>query len=282
MTARAFELEWQGGAPERLFRRRRDARDLPWETLDPRDFPPALVARARASWTEGAFSEYCSAAAFADVQKALLEVGAPIDLIGAAGEFVADEMLHVELNARVVMALGGAPPVRVDLEAMTPRPTPGLDALQRACDVVVRTCCVGEALSVPLIGGTRAAARHSLVGAVLERVVHDEGPHAALGGWFLDWAQDRFDDAERTRLADVALDALGGVAARWRDLGPPSPDGAVTDEGFLVADVNALGWLDAGDYLQVARRAVRERVVEPLARFGVELPPARVAAVLPG
>lgn len=281
MSACAFELEWSGGAPERLFRRRRDTRDLPWETLDPREFPPALVARARASWTEGAFSEYCSAAAFADVQKALLEVGAPIDLIGAAGEFVADEMLHVELNARVVMALGGAPPVRVDLEAMTPRPTPGLDPLQRACDVVVRTCCVGEALSVPLIGGTRVAAKQTLVGAVLERVVHDEGPHAALGGWFLEWAHERLDDAERARLAFVALDALRLAAAPWREQGAPSPDGVVTDEGYLVADVNALGWMESGEYLRVARRAVRERVVEPLARFGIELPPAAVASVLP-
>ncbi len=134
---------------------------------------------------------------------------------------------------------------------------------------------------MPLLGGTRAAAKHSLLGAVLERIVHDEGPHAALGPWFLEWASDRLDDAERARLAGVALDALPDVAARWADQGAPSPDGVVTDEGFLVADVNALGWMEAGEYLQVPRRAVRDRVVEPLLRLGIELTPADVASVMP-
>jgi hypothetical protein len=272
VTAVPFELEWLGGAPERLFRRRRDAEQLPWDTLRVSDYPPALVARARASFTEAAWTEYCSAVAFAHVQRTLLEAGAPIDLIGAAGEFVADEMLHVELNARLAMALGGAAPVRVDLEATQPAPTPGLTALQRASDAVVRTCCVGEALSVPLIGGTRAVARHPLVGAALERILHDEGPHAALGGWYLEWVEPRLDDAERARLAGVALEALDAIAAEWRQLSQPSRDGVTTGEGWRVADVNALGWMEAGEYRDVARRAVRERVVEPLARRGIVLP----------
>lgn len=279
MSARPFELEWLGGPAERLFRRRRPADDLPWEALDPREFPPALVTRARRAWTEGAWSEYCSAAAFADLQRALLEAGAPVDLIGAAGEFVADEMHHVELNARVVMALGGAPPVRVDLGAMVPRPDPALDPLQRASQAVVRTCCVGEALSVPLLGGTRAVADHPLVGAVLERIVHDEGPHAALGWWYLEWAQGRLDAAERARLGRVALDALRVQAAGWARVGAPAR-GDVTPEGWRVADVHALGWMEAGEYMEVARRAVRERVVAPLARLGIDVPPGEVERLL--
>jgi hypothetical protein len=277
---RPFELEWMGGAPERLFRRRRVADDLPWAVLDPRDFPPELVARARASWTEGAWSEYCSAAAFAQVQRALLAAGAPVDLIGAAGEFVADEMLHVELNARVAMALGGAEPVLVDLEA-DPLPVAGATALERASEAVVRACCVGEALSLPLIAGARrASARHPLVGAVLERILADEGPHAALGWWYLEWAADRIDERERTRLATVALDELGVVASRWSELARPGSDGFTTEEGWLLSDVNALGWMESGDYLETAKRAIRERVVEPLARAGIAITPQDVEALL--
>jgi hypothetical protein len=58
-------------------------------------------------WTQSAFSEYASAASFAEIASGLLAVGAPIDLSAAAGDFVVDEIFHAELSARVAMALGG-------------------------------------------------------------------------------------------------------------------------------------------------------------------------------
>ena len=85
-----FELDWLGGYAERHFRRSRGDTDaLPWGTLEPSRFAPDLVAAARESWTEGAINEYCTAAAFADIIKALLEVRAPIDLVAMAGAFIA-------------------------------------------------------------------------------------------------------------------------------------------------------------------------------------------------
>ena len=45
----------------------------------------AASEAARVVWTESAFSEYASAAAFAAIATALLEAGAPIDLTAAAG-----------------------------------------------------------------------------------------------------------------------------------------------------------------------------------------------------
>lgn len=98
----AFELDWQAGVAERYFRCRRSGTvDFPWATLDPRDYPPDLVDRARSSWTDAAFAEYSTGAAFAEILQLLIAARAPIDLIGMAGDFVADEMLHVELTSRV-------------------------------------------------------------------------------------------------------------------------------------------------------------------------------------
>lgn len=259
-----FELEWLGGASERYFRRRRPgADDLPWESLDPAEYPPALVESARASWTEGAYNEYCSAAAFAELLGALLAARAPIDLVGMAGEFIADEMLHVELNARMAMVLGGGAPLQVDFGRLTPRVTPRLPAFQRANELVVRVCCVGEALSVPLLAGSMKAASHPLTRAVLTRIVRDEPPHARLGWLYLEWAQDRLDRAERRRLGRVATEALAAFTTDWERLDR-------SGQAVPLEAVRALGWMEASAYASVARQAALEEVVVPLRRFGIE------------
>jgi hypothetical protein len=266
---RPFELSWLGGAAEKHLRRARPGvDDLPWGTLEPVRYPPALVDRARRSWTDGAISEYTTAAAFVAVLRALLEAGAPVDLIGMAGEFVADEMVHVELNGRVAMELGGGARIDVDLERLAPRLAPGLTPLQRASELVVRTSCVGEALSVPLLAGTMRAAAHPLTRAVLERIASDEAPHARLGTLYLEWAEDRIDDAERARLGRVASAALRAYTPTWEELSS-QVDAGVTSEGFALAHVNELGWMESSAYQAAARRAAREHVVLPLARFGI-------------
>ena len=156
MTKSLFELEWMGGPAERHFRKiRPDVESMPWGTLDVRELPPLLVERARVSWTEACYNEYCTAAAFADLLGALLSARAPIDIIGMASDFVADEVLHVELTSRIAMELGGG----AHLTSVDSRPPhvrrrrPGLDPIQRANELVVKTCCVGEAFSVPMLAG---------------------------------------------------------------------------------------------------------------------------------
>ena len=270
---RAFERDWQGGTAERLFRRRHgNAIDaLPWGSLRPEDYPAVLVDRARASWTEGAHQEYCTAAAFAELLRALLAVGAPIDLIGMAGGFIADEMLHVELNARMAMELGGAAPYLVDFDRLTPATTPGASPFERANELIVRICCVGEGMSVPLLGGTARAATHALTRGVLERIVRDEAPHARLGWLYLDWAAPRLCASERQRLASVAMAALQDYAPYWQDLTSHAENG-VTREGFLLEHVHALGWMESRAYAQLATEAVVSNIAQPLRRHGIELP----------
>ena len=279
---RLFDLEWLEGPAEVFFRRLRPgAEDLPWGTLDPRDYPDELVDRARVSWTEGAYNEYCSAAAFAALLGALLETAAPVDLVGMAGGFVADEMLHTELNARVAMELGGGAPYLVDFGALAPRPDPDLSPLQRAAELAVRVSCVGEAFSLPMLVGSLRAAAHPLTRAVLQRIARDEVAHARVGWLFLDWAAPRLEDAERARLAAVALDALRDQQPYWKQARSHAADG-VTSEGFQLLHVHQLGWMEASAYADRARRAVREEIVAPLAKAGIELPASEVARLLEG
>lgn len=275
-----FDLEWMGGVAERAFRKvRPDVESMPWGTLDVRGYPALLVDRARVAWTEAAYNEYCTAAAFCELLSALLSVRAPIDLVGMGSDFVADEVLHVELTSRVAMELGGGAPYRVDFQRLTLPMDPGLSPLQRANELVVRTCCVGEAFSVPMLATAMQSAAHPLTRAVLERIVKDEAPHGRFGFLYLEWAEDQLDAAERERLGRVALEMLRLFGPYWTRLRSRVEDGR-TSEGFAVEQVRSLGFALSEDYARRARRTVREEIVAPLARFGIVLPPDELEQLL--
>jgi hypothetical protein len=199
-----FELAWRGGATEaRLHARRPGADALPWGTID-RSAPG--IDDARQIWTNGVFTEYASAAAFSELTTAMLQCGAPIDLIATCADIAVDELFHVELAGRLVMDLGGAVPLEFDLANIAPRTTPGVRPLMRAAEIAITTACVSEALSLPAIVYSCAHATEPLVRAVIERLLADEGPHSRLGYWFLEWAE--LTDDERARLARIAVETI--------------------------------------------------------------------------
>ncbi len=253
---------------------------MPWGSLDASKMPPKLVERARISWTEAAYNEYCTAAAFAQLVSAMLASRAPVDLIAMASDFIADEMLHVELTSRIAMQLGGGAPYDVDFArlAMTPSRA-DLSPLALTSEIVVRLCCVGEAFSVRMLGGSLRSATHPLTRAVLDRIVHDEAPHGQLGWMYLEAVDDDLGDAERARLASVATSALATFAPIYQRLRSKVENG-ITSEGFRIDDVRALGWMESTEYGALAREAVKANVVRPLARHGIVLDDEEVARLV--
>ncbi|QQR90589.1 MAG: hypothetical protein IPJ88_02265 [Myxococcales bacterium] len=228
-----------------------------------------LVERARLAWTEAAHNEYCTAIAFADLQRALLEVRAPIDLIGMASDFVVDESLHVELTSRIAMELGGGVPYVLDLDALSP-PARNSESspLMRANELIVRICCVGETFSVPMLAGSMKSSEHPLTRAVLKQIVSDEAPHGVIGWHYLEWASEQLDGKERERLARVVEDTLKNMSHLWRRLRSKVKDGR-TSEGFFLHDVHELGWMESSNYARTAINAIKEDVLAPLADFGI-------------
>lgn len=253
MTTALFELDRASGPWARRFAKRRGPLDdLPWETA--RGGRPAEeLEEARWVWTQSAFSEYASAASFAEIARALLAAGAPIDLVAAAGEFVADEMVHAELSTRVADALGGLVPLEVDREKLV-RPAEGSTPLLRAAELVLRTSCVGEALTVPILKSAKANAGSELVERVIHRILQDESAHAELGWWFFEWAIDRLDDDDRAHLGRVAAAALESFA----------PLLAATCDG-----TKSLGALSCDAFDAAFHLAKEKRVKEPLGRLGI-------------
>jgi hypothetical protein len=262
----AFQLAMLGGPWQRRLRRRRGWIDrLPWREALPDD------ADARVAWTRTAFSEYASAAAFAEIAAALLAAGAPIDLIAAAGDIVVDEIVHTEAAARIAAALGTAGPavaLEVDLTRLVRPATPEAagDPLLRAAELVVRTACVGEALTVPMLKLARDTAGSPLIEAALAAIVSDEAGHAQLGWWFLDWAAPQLDDAARAVLGRAAGGAIRSFAPLLGGSCRRSTLGAVACDRYDATLVGALP----------------RAVVRPLALRGIAIPPADLAAVEAG
>lgn len=263
-----FELSWRGGATEaRLHRARPGIDALPWGTLDLTRYPAAHGIEARRIWSNGVFTEYASAAAFSALTTSMLACGAPVDLIAMSADIVVDELFHVELSARLTMELGGAVPLGFDLAAIAPVTTPGARPLMRAAEIAVTTSCVSESLSVPAMARSRALADEPLVRGVLERLLADEGPHARLGFWFLDWANEQLTSTERAQLARIAGDTIEVYAPLWEepDCGScPLPTG--------------LGGHDAVGRAAL-RKAVDVAIATPLARYGIAIDRDRLATI---
>ena len=266
-----FELSWRGGATEaRLHRVRPGIDELPWGTLDLSRYPDAHGIEARKVWSNGVFTEYASAAAFSALTTAMLQCGAPVDLVAMSADIVVDELFHVELSSRLTMELGGAVPLGFDLAAIAPVTTPGIRPLLRAAEIAVTTSCVSESLSVPAMARSRALADAPLVQGVLARLLADEGPHARLGFWFLDWAIEELTTEERAHLARLAADTIEVYAPLW-------------DEGDAACGTcplpAGLGGHDAVGRANL-RRAVDVAIATPLARYGIEIDRARLAALV--
>lgn len=269
-----FEIDLTEGPASVLHRREFGDLDVayPWDALDPSRYPPLLVERARIGWTENAFNEFCTAVAMGQLIQALGQARVPLDLWSMACRFPSEEILHVELCARVAMRLGGGAPVRYDPRSLQIALDPSLTPLQRANELIVRLCCVGEALSFPLLSGCMRSAAHPLTRAVLTKIVQDEALHGRLGFLYLDWIAHEFSPSERERLGRIARETIDEYAPLWKRLRSRVVDG-VTSEGFSIDHVRELGWMDAESYAALAEASAEDAVAAPLARFGIVVQP---------
>lgn len=262
--AEPFELDLLGGAAERRYRQLRpEVLAMPWDSLDPSTLPDDVLRAARRDWTAAAFQEHRTGAQCAATLRALFECRAPVDLIAAFARFPLDEAVHTELAARMAMALGGAIELLHTVDDFVRDPDPALDPLLRAGELVVRTFCVGESLSIPLLHGSWQSATHPLPRAVLSRIVRDEAAHGIVGWQFLDWLAPVLDDDARRHLVDVANDAIANVLGLWGTI-RRRPKSRATEQ-------NGLGWMGDAAYLALAERSLAERVVTPLAARGLHV-----------
>jgi hypothetical protein len=264
LHAELFELELLGGGFERRYRKMRpEVEAMPWGTIDVSGIAEADLIAARKAWTGAAFQEHRTGIACCATLRALIEARAPLDLIALASRFPLDELVHVELCARMAMEIGGGTEIVHDPLWMVLDAAPDATPLMRAAELVVRFFCVGEALSIPLLRGTWHAARHPLPRAVLGTIVKDEAAHGTFGFTFLDWALPQLGDADRASLAASADLAIRSIRAQWDDL--------ARRPARAPSDGDALAWMETNAYLALAARSMDQKVLEPLRSRGLPL-----------
>jgi hypothetical protein len=227
------------------------------------------VTLARKHWTGAAFQEHRTALACAATLRGLIECNAPLDLIAMASRFPLDEVVHVELTARMAMELGGGTEIRFEPEHLIVDPDPGARPLVRAADMIARFFCVGEAVSIPLLRATWHAARHPLPRAVLGRIVKDEAAHGVFGFMFLDWALPALTDAERRVVGAAADRGIRAVREQWRAIEQRRLKRKAS--GYDVSLGDALGWMQSDAYLDLASRALETQVRAPLRARGIPI-----------
>jgi hypothetical protein len=259
-----FELELFGGGVERRYRKMRpEVEAMPWGTLDLAGIPEADLIGARKAWTGAAFQEHRTGVACAATLRALIEARAPLDLIAIASRFPLDEMVHVELCARMAMELGGGTAIVHEPDQLVLDGDRSVTPLTRAAELVARFFCVGEALSIPLLRGTWHAAKHPLPRAVLGRIVKDEAAHGTFGFSFLDWALPQLSGEEVAHVGRHADTTIRFIKRQWVGLrGRPKRRAGPGD---------ALSWMESDAYLALAERSMREKVIEPLRARGVPI-----------
>ena len=200
------------------------------------------VEHARTNWTEVAINEYRAVASFSEVLRALVDVKAPLDLLGMTSDFLADECSHVELASRMAMELGGAVERIVDLDGLTGRPR-GLTGMRRANELVLRVSCISEAFSGGTASVSHATTSHPLPRAVYETILRDEAHHRRLGGLYFEWALSRIDEEELHRLGRVLFGSLKALSPFWTRRGEehrPAPLAGGRPAGARVARARSL------------------------------------------
>ena len=264
MDGELFELELLGGPTEKRYRAMRpEVEAMPWHTLDPSIYDERDLVLARKAWTGAAFQEHRTGVACCSTLRALIECRAPLDLVAMATRFPLDEMVHVELCARMAMEIGGGTEIVHDPLAMVLDADPEASPLLRAAELVVRFFCVGEALSIPLLRGTWHAAQHPLPRAVLGCIVRDEAAHGTFGFTFLDWADAQLSDEDRAHLGRAADLGIAFVRNQWEDIRKHPRSAA--HEG------DALAWMATDAYLALAARSMEEKVIGPLVERGIPI-----------
>ncbi len=266
MPHELFELELFGDSVERRYRKQRpEVEAMPWGTLDASKIPEPARILARKAWTGAAFQEHRTGLACCAALRALFECRAPVDLIAMAARFPTDELVHIELCARMAMELGGGTEIQHDPNALIVDPDDSLPPLLRAAHMVVRFFCVGESLSIPLLKGTWHAARHPLPRAVLGRIVKDEAAHGTFGFTFLDWALPSLTEEDRQLLGRAADGTIRAIHVQWDNVRKKRSD------HYHEAVGDALGWMQSDAYLALAAKAMETRVREPLRARGIPI-----------
>lgn len=245
----------------------------PAPPLDRDAMPAALVRSASGRWQSLLETEHESVVIGSWMASALARLGAPLDILGAFGRVVEDEIRHVDVCAQMVEMFGAEPSVPRIAQPPFPLAPEGDAGRAAEFEVVaglVGFFCVFEHLSAHVFRAALEAAEDATAKWALSEIHRDEAFHGAFGFETAKVFLPSWSDAERARLGQ----RIEGEIVRFeRKLGGPLP-AAPPRAARIGADAEAralekLGLLGAPDLLSIFYAAVEQELLPRLAELRV-------------
>lgn len=242
----------------------------PAPPFDARELAPDVVLAARAGWLRLVETEHESIVISGWMASALARLGAPLDIIGAFGRVVEDEIRHVDICAQMVEMLGGTPSIPHSPAPPFPVSLDGKAAEEAEFELLaglVGFFCVFEHLSAHVFRQSLEVAEADVARWALSEIHRDEAFHGAFGFETAKLFVPRWSDALKRRLGE----RVGAELRRFESrLGGPLPvDVAPTPARPLTRSLEQLGLLSPPELLAVFYPAVQQELLPRLEELGV-------------
>jgi hypothetical protein len=204
------------------------------------DVAADLLGPAADGWQRLIDTEYESVVIAGWMTAALARLGAPLDLCGAFGRIVEDELRHVDLCAQMVESFGGVP--EIPLAAPPPFPSALAETPESEREIIgglVSFFCVFEHLSGHVFRHAIEVAELPKAKWALSEIFRDEAFHGAFGFEAAKHFVPRWSEEHREALAT----RVAGDIRRFGDrlgIGKPAPSdpriARLIDLGLLTGE----------------------------------------------
>jgi hypothetical protein len=199
---------------------------------------------------------------------ALTRIGAPLDIVGAFGRIVEDEVRHVDIVSRVLLALGEQP--SLSPQALPPNLN-GLEG-EAACEEVLAGLmaffCISEELSGHLFRTNLTFVKDPVAKWAVSEIFRDEAMHGPFGFETAKALAPRLSAAAKARIATRLVAEL----SRWeKRLGGPLRHARRQSFSEQEHALSALGVLPAEVMLSVFYEMVEKEVIPRLLESGFQL-----------
>lgn len=230
--------------------------------LEASDLAPEARAVAVEFWRARMDAEHRSVRVFAQVGLQLLDANAPHDAKTIMLRMAQDELLHTEICARVLGALGAEPAVESDVRVSPIATHEGCSRSEVALRNVIYTTCLSEMIAVGRLADSLETATHAAARSAIRAILADEVMHGQFGFLYLDALGPTLTDAARADLGHYLVHAFAvleeELAPRGMERRPSPP-----------ADALALGVLDPRRAHEVFFGTVTHAIVPGLEARGV-------------
>jgi hypothetical protein len=226
-------------------------------------YDPVAVAKARALWSDRMVNEYTSTTVFSALAAQLVEANATLDTTAVTLRMAQDELVHAEICAGVVTAMGGLA-VRMRETDVTPIARhPGCSAEERALRNVIFTTCLSEMNSVAYFVASLDTMTDPYLRDITRRLLADEVLHGSFGFHYLEAWRDWLD-------ANPAVKPSIGRYLRYAFAVVEREFGRGEHNHHRIShDERALGVVPVGLAAEVFASTMRGAVVPGLERFGI-------------